>query len=201
MFELYTCRECGSAYGRAYADSVDSPTFLWSSPGSAMASATDVLHELEPIDLLLQEPVAGDSVRPADLDIVTGRIDPRDLGTRNRIVYLPPLDPDGGSSAGEFMPCGVCGKSATFGRSSVQDHLTKGDEPFQALITRQVEIQTQTEALTKFAPMGGRKVLVFSDSRQTAARLAPNLQRYTTRDSVRPLLISGYRRLSADPSH
>ena len=200
VFELYTCRECGSAYCRAYADSVDAPTFLWSSPGSALASATDVLQELEPIDLLLQEPVAGDSVRPVDLDIVTGRIDPRDLGVRNRVVYLPPTDPNAASSTGEFVPCGVCGKSARFGRSSVQDHLTKGDEPFQALITRQVEIQAQTEAPSKFAPMGGRKVLVFSDSRQTAARLAPNLQRYTTRDAVRPLLITGYQLLSADPA-
>ena len=37
------------------------------------------------------------------------------------------------ASPGEFRPCAVCGKSAAFGRSSVQDHQTKGDEPFQAL--------------------------------------------------------------------
>ena len=38
-------------------------------------------------------------------------------------------------------------------------------------------------------------MLTFSDSRQVAARLAPNLQNYSTRDSLRPLILYGYKRL------
>jgi hypothetical protein len=45
----------------------------------------------------------------------------------------------------------------------------------------------------------GRKVLAFSDSRQVAARLAPNLQMYSVRDSLRPLIAWGYKRLQAVP--
>lgn len=65
---------------------------------------------------------------------------------------------------------------AGFGRSSVQDHQTKGDQPFQALVTRQIEVQPPSAPYSDFAPLRGRKVLAFSDSRQVAARLAPNLQ-------------------------
>ena len=199
VFELFTCRHCGTAYCRAYADSVDDPRFLWGSPGEGFASATGLVQQLEPIDLLLGEPVSSTDVRPGEIDLVTGRMDPQRLGARSRRVYMPATANDGDMSRGEFKPCAVCGKTAAFGRSSVQDHLTKGDEPFQALVSRQVEIQQPTEAPTPFAPMAGRKVLVFSDSRQTAARLAPNLQKYTTRDAIRPLLVYGYQALSSDP--
>src|ERR1039457_936231 len=85
---------------------------------------------------------------------------------------------------------------AQSGRSRVQDHQTKGDQPFQALVAKQIQIQPPNATKpSRFAPLRGRKVLVFSDSRQVAARLAPNLQMYSTRDSLRPLIAWGYTRL------
>jgi hypothetical protein len=82
----------------------------------------------------------------------------------------------------------------------VQDHQTKGDQPFQALITKQIQVQPPNAVpATRLAPLRGRKVLVFSDSRQTAARLAPNLQTYSTQDALRPLIVSGYARLARAP--
>src|SRR6185312_28273 len=109
-------------------------------------------------------------------------------------------DPEQESTAslqpGEFRPCAVCGQTASFGRSSVQDHQTKGDQPFQALITKQLQVQPPSaKPQTRLAPLRGRKVLIFSDSRQTAARLAPNLQKYSTQDALRPLICAGYRLL------
>ena len=102
---------------------------------------------------------------------------------------------------GEFKPCGVCGQLAGFGRSSVQDHQTKGDQPFQALITRQLEVQPPgAQPYSDFAPLRGRKVLAFSDSRQVAARLAPNLQSYSMRDVIRPLILRGWSDLAAQPT-
>ena len=97
---------------------------------------------------------------------------------------------------GQFIPCACCGKVARFGRSTVQDHQTKGDQPFQALVAKQMQIQPANAVkASRFAPLRGRKVLVFSDSRQVAARLAPNLQMYSTRDSLRSLIAWGYSRL------
>ena len=208
VLELYTCRNCGTAYGRAYTNEVDDPDFLWPEPGGAFRTLTGQFDELAPVDLLLEEPVFHDAVEPAEYDLITGRLNPRQMGTRNRQVYLranrsAPSDGDDEpqtAALGEFKPCAVCGESAAFGRSSVQDHQTKGDQPFQALIARQIQVQPpSTIEATRLAPLRGRKVLIFSDSRQTAARLAPNLQTYSTQDALRPLIVKGYDRLAHSP--
>jgi hypothetical protein len=204
VLELFTCRNCGTAYARAYTNDVDEPDFLWAEPGGEFRTLLGQLEELEPIDLLLEKPVFDDLAEPAEYDLVTGRLNPPKLGTRNRQVYLrngrnqPPAAEDEAVQAkpGEFRPCAVCGESAAFGRSSVQDHQTKGDQPFQALIAKQIQVQPPNPVrATPLAPLRGRKVLIFSDSRQTAARLAPNLQTYSTQDALRPLIVAGYARL------
>jgi len=203
VLELYTCRNCGSAYTRAYTNDVNDPNFLWSEGGGAFRTLSGMVDELQPLDLLLEKPIVEDA-EPAEYDLVTGRLNPQELGPRNRQVYLRQgrsavSDPESerrSALPGEFRPCAVCGESGSFGRSSVQDHQTKGDQPFQALIAKQVQVQPPSPVpATRLAPLRGRKVLIFSDSRQTAARLAPNLQTYSTQDALRPLIVSGYARL------
>lgn len=208
VFEYYTCRHCGSSYARAYTDDLAEPEFLWHEQGGAFQAAAGTIPELFPIDLLLEEPTL--DVEPADLDLITGRLNPDHLGDRVRTVYLPlkragqpvtvEADDDDGleqiDANGEFKPCGVCAQHAGYGRSSVQDHQTKGDQPFQALVTRQIEVQPPSKDYTDFAPLRGRKVLAFSDSRQVAARLAPNLQTYSMRDVIRPLILRGWHDLT-----
>lgn len=205
VLELYTCRNCGSAYARAYTDNIDEPDFLWPEAGGAFRTLAGNYDELEPLDLLLEEPVVGD-VEPADYDLITGRLNPRSLGKRVRQVFIRKdrFSANDGDRQnvrlGEFVPCGVCGETADFGRSSVQDHQTKGDQPFQALIAKQIQVQPPSpKPATKLAPLRGRKVLIFSDSRQTAARLAPNIQTYSTQDVLRPLIVVGFARLQQSP--
>ncbi|MEF2144175.1 MAG: DEAD/DEAH box helicase [Desulfovibrionaceae bacterium] len=209
VLELYTCRNCGTAYARAYTDDVDAPSTLWSEPGQNLRMADGETSSLLPLDLLLEPPTLEDVAEPADYDLETGRLNPSFLGQRNRRVYIrsdrvsDSTDEENDSPSGfemraQFVPCAVCGKAARFGRTYVQDHQTKGDQPFQALVARQIQIQPPAPvAPTRFAPLQGRKVLTFSDSRQVAARLAPNLQMYSVRDSLRPLIAWGYRRLQA----
>lgn len=208
VFELYTCRQCGAAYARAYTDDLVDPSFLWQDPGRAVIAASGMTRPLEPVDLLLEEPHQT-NVEPFLLDLVTGRLNPVDQGERTRTVYLvnprtgdatPGDDEDEDAKvSGQFIPCGVCKQRAVF-ESSVQDQQTKGDQPFLALVSRQIEVQPAGEVPeTEFAPLRGRKVLVFSDSRQTAARLAPNLQTYSMRDVIRPVLLRGWRELMENP--
>lgn len=211
VLELYTCRNCGTAYARAYTDDVDAPSALWSEPGQSLRMAEGETSPLLPLDLLLESPALEEAAELADYDLETGRLNPPSLGPRRRRVYvrsdrisdsMDEVDesPAGFETRGQFVPCAVCGKTALFGRSYVQDHQTKGDQPFQALVARQLQIQPPAPVEpTSFAPLQGRKVLVFSDSRQVAARLAPNLQMYSMRDSLRPLIAWGYRRLQAVP--
>lgn len=205
VLELFTCRNCGTAYARAYTDDIDEPRNLWAEPGEALRMAGGESTPLEPLDLLLEEPAYDDAAEPADYDLQTGQLNPHTTGPRMRTVYIRQgrladnHDDDEEGSAGQeppgkFVPCAVCGKSARFGRSYVQDHQTKGDQPFQALLTRQIQIQPPgPQEATRFAPLRGRKVLAFSDSRQVAARLAPNVQMYSERDSLRPLIIAGFK--------
>ena len=206
VLELFTCRNCGTAYGRAYTDDLMDPTYLWPEAGSAFRTSAGSVEELEPLDLLLEEPTSGEDSDFASFDLITGQINPAKPGERTRDVYLPKsrFDQPGPGNRdvrpGQFRPCGVCGGRAGFNRSSVQDHQTKGDEPFQALITEQIHVQVPTTPeVSEFAPLQGRKILVFSDSRQTAARLAPNLQNYSMRDVMRPLIIFGYAQLQRSP--
>lgn len=206
VFELFTCRNCGAAYARAYTDNVESPDYLWSEPGRPFEAAEGYVNQLFALDLLLESPTTSD-VELADLDLMTGRLKPQRLGERVRQVFLrrdrlvepSQSEDDQHASPGEFRPCGVC-ETAAFGRSSVQDHQTKGDQPFQALVARQLQVQPPNpQAASSFAPLQGRKVLVFSDSRQTAARLAPNLQDTSMRDALRPLILSGWADLARVP--
>ena len=209
VHELYTCRFCGTAYARAYTDDVDNPSALWSEPGQRLRMDGGETSPLLPLDMLLEPPNPARPSEPADYDLETGRLNPNVHGPRMRTVHLrqdrtiPPIDDDGDvdqslEARGQFIPCGCCGKVARFGRTTVQDHQTKGDQPFQALVARQIQIQPANATKpSRFAPLRGRKVLVFSDSRQVAARLAPNLQMYSTRDSLRSLIAWGYRRVQA----
>jgi len=203
VLELFTCRNCGTAHARAYTNNVDDPDFLWGEPGGAFRTLAGFVDELSPLDLLLEKPVFHNLAEPAEYDLITGRLNPQKRGARNRQVYIragrsqPVTDEPPDAKPGEFRPCAVCGESASFGRTTVQDHQTKGDQPFQALIAKQIQVQPPSPVpATRLAPLRGRKVLIFSDSRQTAARLAPNIQTYSTQDAIRPLIVAGYERLS-----
>ncbi len=206
VLELFTCRHCGSAYARAYTSELDEPHYLWAEPGGEFRSLVGVPEKLEPLDLLIErEPIIErENCEPHTYDIVTGQLDPKGEASLSRTIFLrrDRNAADGesverqNSGPGQFRPCAVCGQNADYGRShrsSVQDHQTKGDQPFQALISKQIQVQAPgPTAETLFAPLRGRKVLVFSDSRQTAARLAPNLQKYSMQDAMRSLLMCGY---------
>lgn len=206
VLELFTCRNCGTAYARAYTDKVNVPQYLWAEPGEQLRTASGDTTSLLALDLLLEQPACADKAEPADYDLQTGQLNPIIIGKRTRTVYIrqdrisDTANDDNENnldfeSRGQFKPCAVCAKTARSGRSYIQDHQTKGDQPFQAIVARQIQIQSpdlQKEA-TPFAPLRGRKILTFSDSRQVAARLAPNLQMYSERDSLRPLIISGFR--------
>jgi len=201
VLELFTCRNCGAAYARAYTNDLLDPEFLWSEPGAAVRTSGGFTEEFEPLDLLLEAPMVPETTNLVLYDLVTGQINPANPGRRLRDVYLSSTRSDPadktGTRPGQFRPCAMCESQAGYGRSSVQDHQTKGDQPFQALITEQIHVQPPSAPSSEFAPLQGRKVLVFSDSRQTAARLAPNLQMYSMKDVMRPLMVTGYTLLSA----
>ncbi len=207
VLEYFTCRHCGTSYARAYTNDVSKPQYLWAREGEKLSTAAGQLEALHPLDLLLEEPSSQELALARHYDLVSGQLNPDKLGEKFRTVFVSPPKPppangqqqSKGALPGQFAPCACCNDTAGYGQSSVQDHQTKGDQPFQALLGSQIKIQPPgPQKQTAFAPLRGRKVLIFSDSRQVAARLSGTVQSYSLRDAVRALLPLGYEILSQD---
>ncbi len=191
VFELYTCRQCGVAYARAYTNDLEHPSYLWAEPGEGFQAEEGRRVELRPLDLLLEP--HREEVEKADLDLITGRLNPPHLGTRVRTVCLrkdrvamATMEVEGGdarvveaTASGEFpRPCGVCGDDARLRqviRTGSSDH-RRSTIP-SSCVLHGIQVQPLgMQPATPLAPHRGRKVLIFSDSRQTAIRAigAPN---------------------------
>jgi len=70
VLELYTCMHCGTLYGRAYTNDLENPTYLWSEPGETIQTAMGISNAIQPLDLLLEEPMDGVEVETAEYDLV-----------------------------------------------------------------------------------------------------------------------------------
>ena len=178
-FELFTCRSCGSAYFRGFAIDPAEPHYLWSED---VGEVDEVSGVVGPLFMALEEPPLG-AANLAWLDVVTGRVDGH--GDRTREVWVPLVSGKQSAGAGEFAHCACCGARG----QDIMDHVTKGDEPFQQLVSAQ--LLEQPPRLGTHTPLQGRKSLIFSDGRQAASRLAGKLRQFSLRDTVRPLILDG----------
>lgn len=183
VFEVYTCRACGSAFFKGYAFDPSDPDYLWAED---VGEVDDVDGVVQPLFLALEEPPQGSSARFEYLDPVSGRIG--SSSDRAREVWLPPMGHQD-TAAGQFENCPRCGARG----DDIMDHVTKGDEPFQELVSSQLLEQPPRAGID--TPLRGRKALIFSDGRQAASRLAGKLQQYSMRDAVRPLVLDGFTEL------
>ena len=153
----------------------------------------DVVDAVVPIHLWLEDPLDfefenGDDldVREFNLEPLTGRLMDGAGGLQmSRPVFIPPEAAAGKKNAGMYDTCPRCRDRY----SSISDMATKGDEPFQHLVTAQ--LMSQPPIPGNQTSLQGRKLLIFSDGRQPASRLAGKLKSNSLRDAVRPLLIRG----------
>lgn len=89
-----------------------------------------------------------------------------------------------------FKSCPKCGKRLD--KTILSDFATKGNEPFYNIVSSQLESQPPTifdERKLERQPNAGKKVLLFSDSRQRAATLAKDMTRSADDDAARALLV------------
>lgn len=178
VFEIASCRSCGSPYILGYAEDggLDQLQFLWGETEGALFK----------VQLLPCPPRYTEHTEELRVHLRTGYIDLEnrfpDDEVRNVHVWL---DPDGTRQA-VFDRCPMCQPAAP-ARSHIYDFRTRGEQPFTALIEAQFAEQPPQNR-DKRLPNHGRKVLVFSDGRQKAARLAPALEHSHARDLFRQVV-------------
>ncbi len=198
VYELFTHRECGGAFLRGYMTDPHGD-FLWHQPSGKLREGdqaplieAEILIESEPRHEQLANCIEG------WLDVKSGRLRygaPEDL-TGFRRVYLPDGAEDFGRSGLKFSRCPICNEpTLRAGRSAIMDHATKGEAPFANLVKTQLDNQPAVREEDRTFPNGGRKVLLFSDGRQKAARLARDIPREVEQDIFRQVLIVAAQKL------
>ena len=127
------------------------PTISGPKPAARSARLPATSMQLSPIDLLLEEPNYTDGIDP-------GRVRLGDRATESEVARTPQppglhprwrttTHPDDDDDACRHLARRISPlrrlrrNGGAIGRTSVQDHQTKGDQPFQALIAKQIQVQ------------------------------------------------------------
>jgi ATP-dependent helicase YprA (DUF1998 family)/rRNA maturation endonuclease Nob1 len=178
VFEIASCRSCGSPYVLAYShdQSLDRLSFLWGETEGALFR----------LELLPSSPRYTDRTEVVRLHLRTGYLDIGNRFPDEEVRELSiGLNGDGKREA-TFDRCAMCQPAAP-AKSRIYDFRTRGEQPFTALIEAQFAEQPPQKKDPRL-PNHGRKVLVFSDGRQKAARLAPALEHSHARDLFRQVV-------------
>lgn len=191
VYELVTHKKCGSSFIRGYYKPGRDGFYLWGEKGGIF-----IEEKLEQIDLLIDEPhesafeIEKKLIVPLWIDITTGYVTkeapPEEELYHYQQVYASPSKQKNtrNSFASSFYKCPCCLNRSDRG---IMDLRTKGEQPFANLVREQFNLQPPVPG--KEHPNEGRKVLLFSDGRQKAARLARDIPNEVEKDTLRQLLL------------
>lgn len=188
VFEISSCRSCGTPYLLAYSqtEGLDRLSFLWGETEGA-------LYRLE---LLPATPRYTDRTEQIRVHMRTGYLDLENRFPDEEITELALWRDGSGNRHAIFERCAMCQPDAR-AKGRIYDFRTRGEQPFTALIEAQFAEQPPQKN-DPTLPNSGRKVLVFSDGRQKAARLAPALEHSHARDLFRQVLALAANQLMAE---
>lgn len=203
VYELLAHRDCGSVFLRAFGAG-DQADFYWHEMSSKLDTPT-----LQETWLIVERPHRDQerkgAVEPIWMDCMTGRV-----------ATMPPLDRSGyrqlwrvtanaAQSADDdeddqatehttgFKTCPVCLRKKA--EKKILDLATRGERPFANIVHEQFRNQPHSRPVSAQLPNGGRKVLIFADGRQKAARLARDLPREVELDTFRQALVLALHKL------
>ncbi len=194
VYELYNDRRCGALFLKGYVrrDDVTNhrSTYLWHYPGQVIDEDLKEIHLYIPTSNFKPKKTTGENqILPCYLDERTGFIDfgsdALDGKSGIRKLYYSDYTNSGQIT---FSSCPHCRQALSGARLSSFN--TRGNAVFYNLIKAQFQTEApDTEKLTnpEKYPNAGRKVLLFSDSRQRAASLARDLSDASDLEAIRQL--------------
>lgn len=184
VYELVNDRRCGALFYKGYIleEFAGENTYLWHYPGQFFDDRIKEIHLYIPPNDYEKSRKKGDSILyPCYLDLKSGFIDFADdskdgkEGYRKLFYYISARE-KGHPEIITFSSCPHCHHRLS--SSGLTTFSTKGNQPFYNLIKAQFEAQSpavKKQGETDRFPNEGRKVLLFSDSRQRAAKLARDM--------------------------
>lgn len=193
VYELLTHRDCGTAFLRGYIRGEgEDAKFILHEPTTLIGLDEEESDKLHHIELLVDgEPHVSAQKNCVEcwLDVTTGHLLDQEPDTTDGFikVYKPveQLETLNKTKNKTFKACPVCLKEWRGPNSKIMDLVTKGEAPFANLVKSQLFHQPPSKPESLKTPNGGRKVLLFSDGRQKAARLARDIPREVEWDSFR----------------